>query len=182
MDSLFLSLQTGHGYMAPLCVCLPEFAERARSKYVRQTSNGSIGIWRFCDVCDLSLTQYTEDGKVKDRQQRISSFFGGMPFSQSSLEVRKRIIKDDFARTPREIVQLLNDFCAYWRDKIRSEFEHYGFSYAPLPYGSGTNNRYHYHSKSISDGMLYVGYSLGLDSCYDQRKIFIYDVSVLKCT
>ena len=105
-----------------------------------------------------------------------------MPFSQSSLEVRKRIIKDDFARTPREIVQLLNDFCAYWRDKIRSEFEHYGFSYAPLPYGSGTNNRYHYHSKSISDGMLYVGYSLGLDSCYDQRKIFIYDVSVLKCT
>jgi len=124
----------------------------------------------------------TEDGLVKDRIQRIASFFGGMPFTQSSLEVRNRIIKEDFERTPPEIVELLNDFRAYWRDEIRSEFEHYVFSYTRLPYGSGTNNRYHFHSQSISNGMLYVGYSLGSDSCYYQRKIFIYDVSVLTCT
>ena len=56
MYSLHLSLVTGHGYMAPLRVRLPEFYERVRSKYVRQTLNGSIGVWRFSDVCDLSLT------------------------------------------------------------------------------------------------------------------------------
>jgi len=104
-----------------------------------------------------------------------------MTFSQSSLEGRNKIVTEDFDRTPREIVELLNEFRVYWSDEIRAEFEHYGFSYAPLPSESGTNNRYHFHSQSISEGMLYVGYSLGSDSCYDQRKIFIHDVSVSTC-
>jgi len=182
MHSLHLSLVTGHGYMAPLRVRLPEFSERVRSKYVRQTLKGSIGVWRFSDVCDLSLTQYTEDELIKNRIQRIASYFGGMPFSQSSLEGRNKIVKEDFDRTPRKIVELLNEFRVYWSDEIRSYFERYGFSYVPLPYGSGTNNRYHFHSQSISEGMLYVGYSLGSDSCYDQRKIFINDVSISICT
>ena len=68
-----------------------------------------------------------------------------MHFSQSSLEGRNKIVKEDFDRTLREIIELLNEFHVYWSDEIRSEFEHCGFSYAPLPYESGTNNRYHVH-------------------------------------
>ena len=52
-------------------------------------------------------------GLVKDRIQRIASYFGGMPSSQSSLEGRNKVVKEDFDRTPREIIELLNEFRVY---------------------------------------------------------------------
>ena len=181
MSALVQSLTNGTGFMSDIQITLPEFAANIGSKYVRQTLNGSIGVWRFSDVCDFSNDQYTESGLMRDRVAKISCFYGGMPFSQSSLEAANRLTKDEFERRPRQVVDLMNKFIEYSEEFTRNEFEHYGISFSPLPYGSGSSNRYrsNVHSASISDGMLFVGCGTREDCEYDQRQVFIFDVSCI---
>ena len=73
---------------------------------------------------------------------------GGMPLSQSSLEAANRL---SLKRRPRQVVDLMNKFIEFSKEFTRNEFEHYGISFSPLPYGSGTSNRYRssVHSASI---------------------------------
>ena len=137
-------------------IALPELSNQVRGKYSRVTINGSFGCWRKSDVCDLSLTQFDATGSIQHTRQRISNFVSGIPTSQSSIESVNARTKQELNRKPREVVQLMEFFANFLSDIAKNEYNFYGFSYAALPYGSGTGSSRastKAHSSSIEDGM-----------------------------
>jgi len=60
-------------------------------------------------------------------------------------------------------------------------FIFYGFSYAALPYGSGTGSSRastKAHSSSIEDGRFFLGHCYGRDIVFDQRSYYYIDVNI----
>ena len=79
---LYNVLTTGYSTRG-VGIALPTFADRIYNRYARLSVNGSFGVWRKSDICDLSMEQFDqESGKLLHRHQRISSFVCGIPSSQ----------------------------------------------------------------------------------------------------
>ena len=183
LDNLCEVIRTGLGNSCPR-IALPALSNQVRGKYSRVTINGSFGCWRKSDVCDLSLTQFDSEGSIQHTRQRISNFVSGIPTSQSSIESVNARTKHELNRKPREVVQLMEFFGNFLSELAKNEYNFYGFSYAALPYGSGTGSSRassKAHSSSIEDGMLFLGHCYGRDVVYDQRPYYYIDVSICSC-
>ena len=182
-DNFCSMISTGMGNRS-VKIQLPELSNQLRSKYSRVTINASYGCWRKSDVCNLSLDQFDSHGLPQFTTQRISNFVSGIPTSQSSIEAINARTKIELQRKPREVVQLMEFFNEFISDTVQNDYKFFGFSYAALPYGSGTSSSRastREHSASIADGMLFLGHCYGRDQIFDQRSYYHIDVSVCLC-
>ena len=173
-------LKTGYSSRS-VRIALPVFAEKISNRYSRLTVNGSFGVWRKSDVCDLSLEQFDEEsGEIVDRIQRISSFVSGVPATQSSIESFNGLTKQSMERKPKEVVELMSFFSTFIVESVMIDYQKYGFSYSSLPYGTGTGNNRNKstkHRESILLGMTFLGFSTYRDFIFDQRLIYSTDIS-----
>jgi len=130
-------------------------------------------------VCDMSFDHFDSNGKVQQSNPRISNFVAGIPSSQSSIESVNHRTKVELERRPLETRRLMELFTTFISDIVK-KFNFYGFSYAPLPYGSGmgsNRSRSNSHNKSLADGMVYLGRGQATEMVYDQRSYYHIDVS-----
>ena len=134
-------------------------------------------------MCDLSFDHFDTEGKLQCSNPRVSNFVGGIPSSQSSIESINNRTKVELSRRPLETRELMVFFTNFISDIVKKDYNFYGFSYAPLPYGSGsgsTRSRSNVHSKSLADGMVYLGRGQATEMVYDQRSYYHIDVSLFR--
>ena len=143
-------IKNGTGSKSP-CISLEQLSLKLKNRYKRITENGSFGMWRRSDVCDMPFDHFDSDGKLQQSNPRISNFVAGIPSSQSSIESVNHRTKVELERRPLETCRLMEFFTTFISDIVKKDFNFYGFSYAPLPYGSGTGStrsRSNVHNKS----------------------------------
>jgi len=182
MENMCEMIKNGTGSRSP-CILLEQLSLKLKNRYKRITENGSFGMWRRSDVCDLSFDHFDTEGKLQCSNPRVSNFVGGIPSSQSSIESVNHRTKVELFRRPLETRELMEFFTTFLSDIVKKDYNFYGFSYAPLPYGSGsesTRSRSNVHSKSLADGMVYLGRGQATEMVYDQRSYYHIDVSLFR--
>ena len=180
MENLVVMIRDGSGSRGT-GIALEELSLKVKNKYGRVTENGSFGLWRKSDICDMSFDHFDiDDGKMIQSNPRISNFVSGIPTSQSSIEAVNHRTKVELERRPLETCRLMEFFTGFISDIVKKDYGEYGFSYAAVPYGTGTgSNRAtsSSHNKALADGMLFLGRGRGVEMIYDQRSYYHKDVS-----
>jgi len=96
----------------------------------------------------------------------------GIPGSQSSIEGINGSLKDEFDFTKQNTVDLLDNFRVNFRNRSMREYEDWGFSFTPLPYGNGGRCKSDKFTPLWIDGLEYLG-ELN-NGRHDQRTLFLH--------